>query len=192
MTTSTLAYEYGTGWVEAFVLPTDQDFLFSLLEDLFSNHWGHIVFGSLIQGAVFEARVTEPPKHISVFDGYLTVDFGHWHFHVCIGPHRGSPMSPATADLAAHRRTKRAEFFRVLNSDRQSARSWGLRLFNGNDEQQITIFFPNPFLSEDGNKVLKTPDWSRLSVWDSFRQRYLGLGPDAIDRSGKGLRCGGH
>ncbi|MCR6631308.1 MAG: hypothetical protein NVV74_15355 [Magnetospirillum sp.] len=192
MTPSTLAYEYGTGWVEAFALPTGQDFLFGLLEDVFANHWSHIVFGSLIQGAVFEIRVAEPPRRISVFDGYLTVDFGSWHFHVCIGPHQGSPKQPVSADLAAHRRTARAEFYRILNSDRQSARSWGLRLFNGNGDQQITVFFPNPFLSEDGDKVLKTPDWSRLAMWDGFRQRYLGLDPDPLDRSGKGFRCGGH
>lgn len=191
MTTSGLSFEYGTGWVETFDLPTDPDVLFGLLEDIFTNHWSRIVFGSLIQGAVFEIRVTEAPKRISLFDGYLTVDFGHWHFHVCIGPHRGHPSQPVAADLAAYRRTKRAEFYRILNSDRQSARSWGLRLFNGNDEQQITIFFPNPFLSEDGNTVMKSPDWSRLSMWDGFRQRYLGLAPDPIDRAGKGFRCGG-
>lgn len=192
MNKSILTDEYGTGWVEAFALPTEQDFLFRLLEDVFSNHWNRIVFGSLIQGAVFEIRVAEPPRRVSVFDGYLTVDFGLWHFHVCIGPHRGSPGQPVSGDLAAHRRTARAELYRILDSGRRSARSWGLRLFNGNGEQQLTVFFPNPYLSEDGDKVLEIPDWSRLTMWDDFRRRYLDLAPDPLDRAGTRFRCGGH
>jgi hypothetical protein len=62
----------------------------------------------------------------------------------------------------------------------------GLRLFNGEDEQQTTILLPNPFLSVDSEKVLKTPDWSRLALWDRIRARWLGLTePDPFDRSGR-------
>jgi hypothetical protein len=67
--------------------------------------------------------------------------------------------------------------------------SWGLRLFNGAGEQQITIHFPNPFLSPDLDEVLEQPDWAKLALWDAVRARWLGLADsDPIDRSGKGFR----
>ena len=66
--------------------------------------------------------------------------------------------------------------------------SWGLRLFNGKEEQQITVLLPNPFLDND-DKILKTPDWSRLDLWDRLRARWLGLAePDPLDRASKGFR----
>ena len=69
--------------------------------------------------------------------------------------------------------------------------SWGLRLFNGGGEQQVTILLPNPFLSADGDKVLKTPEWSRLDLWDRLRARWLDQPePDPFDRSGRGFSHG--
>ncbi len=180
--------ELGTGRVELFPLPTTEDFLFGLLDDIFRNHWEKIVFGTLIQGAVFEIRVADAPRRISLHDGYLTVDFGFWHFHLCIGFHKGPVKFPTPADLAEHCRTGRAELYRLLNDD-GSARSWGMRLFNGAGEQQITIFLPNPFHADD--RMLKQPDWSRLTLWDDLRARYLGLPPDPLDRAGRGFSCVG-
>ncbi|BAI71419.1 hypothetical protein AZL_007810 [Azospirillum sp. B510] len=181
--------EPGMGRVEIFPLPTDQDLLLALLKDAFEVWWRDIVFGTLVQGAVFEIRAPNAPRKVSLFDGYLTVDFGAWHFHVCIGSHRGTPRNPVDPELARIRRTARAEMYRVLGSD-GAPRSWGLRLFNGKGDQQMTLFFPNPFLGEN-DRILKEPDWSRLSMWDRFRERYLGLMPDPLDRSGRGFRCAG-
>ena len=62
--------------------------------------------------------------------------------------------------------------------------SWGLRLFNGAGEQQLTIFLPNPFLDDEG-RVCDEPDWSRLALWDELRARHLGCGPDERDRSAR-------
>jgi hypothetical protein len=169
--------------LEIFPLDPTEETLVNLLTELFRDHWGKIIFGPLIQGAVYEIKATEPPGKIGMLDGYLTVDFGAWHFHLCIGEHKGSANNPTDPDLARHRRTARAEFYRRLNPD-GSVGSWGIRLFNGKDEQQITIFLPNAFLSDD-MKYLKTPDWSRLALWDDLRRRYLGLEPDPKDRSGK-------
>ncbi|NJM13533.1 MAG: hypothetical protein HC889_18195 [Synechococcaceae cyanobacterium SM1_2_3] len=59
----------------------------------------------LIQGAAWEVRAPNAPQRISLSDGYLTVDFGHWHFHLCIGEYRGPRNNPASAELARHRRT---------------------------------------------------------------------------------------
>ncbi len=180
--------EKGMGTLEVFPLETTEETLFRLLEDVFENHWQTIVFGSMVQGAVFEIRAPNAPRRISLSDGYLTVDFGAWHFHVCIGPHKGSAKHPVEPTLAAHRRTARAELYRCLDSGGAPS-SWGLRLFNGADEQQMTVFLPNPFLADD-QKVLETPDWSRLALWDHLRDAYLGLAPDEKDRTAKGFSHG--
>jgi len=175
--------EKGNGTLEIFPLAPEEATLLALFTDLFTNHWQQIYFGPLIQGAVFEIRITEPPEHIGMLDGYLTVDFGTWHFHICIGEHRGSRTHPVDPELAHHRRTSRAELYRRINVE-GTPDSWGLRLFNGHDEQQITVFFPNPFLSDD-MEYLKEPDWSRLALWDKLRKQYLGLDPDPQDRSAR-------
>jgi hypothetical protein len=96
--------ERGGQKLEKFNLETSQNLLYRLLKDLFENHWKTIVFGSLIQRAVFEVRAPNAPKRISLSDGYLTIDFGSWHFQVCIGDHRGSRGHPIDPALAAHQR----------------------------------------------------------------------------------------
>ena len=66
--------------------------------------------GTLVPGAVWEVRAPNAPLKVGLLDGYVTVDFGHWHFHVCIGHFNG-----ATDEADAHqRRTGRAELYRVL------------------------------------------------------------------------------
>jgi len=81
--------EPGNGTLELFPIEPSEETLLTLFKDLFENHWEHIYFGSLIQGAVFEIKATAPPQKIGLLDGYLTVDFGAWHFHICIGEHKG-------------------------------------------------------------------------------------------------------
>jgi len=177
------AREPGMGDLEIFPLETDEKALFELLEDLFTHHWREIVFGSLIQGAVFELRADAPPTRVARLDGYLTVAFGESHFHVCLGEHRGSGRQPVSPELARHRRTARAELYRSLDPEGAPV-SWGLRLFNGAGEQQLTVFLPNPFL-DDAGRIRSQPDWARLGLWDALRARKLGLGPDPKDRSAR-------
>jgi hypothetical protein len=154
------------------------------------QHWDKITFGPLIQGAAWEIRVTHVPTKIGMLNGYLTVAFGASHFHLCIGPHKGSPSSPTPGALASHRRTARAELYRRLDKSGAPV-SWSLRLYNGHNEQQITILLPNPFLARDTDKILKVPDWSRLELWDLLRARWLGLTqPDPFDRSSRGFSHG--
>lgn len=171
--------------LEVFALPIDAASLETLLRDLFQNHWREITFGPIIQGAAWELHAAEAPTKIGMFDGYLTVAFGAPHFHICIGAHRGQHNNPVSPELAFHRRTSRAELYRRLGRAGTPV-SWGLRLFNGKDEQQITILLPNPFLDPETDKVLKVPDWSRLALWDHLRARWCGLNePDPFDRSGR-------
>ncbi len=182
---SKIVTEEGEGTLEIFSLPTEESFLQNLLTDIFENYWEQISFGSAVQGGIFETRVANAPTKIGLLDGYLTVDFGLWHFHICIGEYKGTKNYPASPELTQHRKTSRAELYRRLKDD-GSAQSWGLRLFNGHDEQQMTVFLPNPFLSTTSEqKVLKEPQWEHLAMWDHLRQEYLGLESDATDRAGK-------
>jgi hypothetical protein len=171
--------------VDVFQIASDEQTLFEILRFLFEERWADITFGPIIQGAAWEIQAPHAPTTCGMLDGYLTVAFGHSHFHICIGPHKGTSREPVSEALAAHRRTSRAELYRRL--DRSGAPiSWGLRLFNGHGEQQITILLPNPFLSPETDKVVKTPDWSRLALWDLIRQRWFGFAePDPFDRSAK-------
>lgn len=174
--------------LEVFALPTDAATLEELLRDLFENHWQEITFGPLIQGAAWEMKAAQAPDKIAMFDGYLTVAFGVPHFHICIGEHKGPHNNRVSPALAQHRRTGRAELYRRLSRAGHPL-SWGLRLFNGKGEQQITVLLPNPFLDPETDKILKMPDWSRLALWDHLRARWLGLrDPDPFDRSGRGFR----
>jgi hypothetical protein len=176
--------------VETLPLPADQTSLEEMLRDLFEHHWDKITFGPVIQGAAWEIRAAQPPTHVGMLDGYLTVAFGASHFHLCIGPHKGSRKNPTPEALARHRQTARAELYRRLDKSGAPV-SWGLRLFNGHGEQQTTILLPNPFLAPDSDKVLKMPDWSRLYLWNRLRARWLGLTePDPLDRSGVGFSHG--
>lgn len=173
--------------VDIFALPTDAESLEAILRELFVEHWQDITFGPIIQGAAWEMKAARPPDKFAMLDGYLTVGFGVPHFHICIGAHQGTRASPVSPELAHHRRTARAELYRRISRDGTPV-SWGLRLFNGRDEQQITVLLPNPFLDRD-DKVRRTPDWSRLALWDRLRARWLGLAePDPFDRAGTGFR----
>src|SRR5262249_53014575 len=158
---------------EVWPLPVNEATLLECLRDCFQE-WEHIFVGPVIQGAVWEIRPPREP-HFGMLDGYLTVDFEAWHFHVCIGPHQ-----QASEELRRIRPTARAELYRGLRDG--AATLWGVRLFNGAGEQQITILLPSPFLSDD-QQVLPAADWSRLALWDRLRKKYLGLDPDPIDRA---------
>lgn len=175
------ADEPGMGVLEIFPLPTGEAFLFDLMKDLFENWWREIQFGILIQGAAWELKLSEKPRYIGLLDGYVTIDFGGPHCHICIGPHKGSSKNPVSPALAKHRRCARAELYRQLHNGKPN--SWGLRLYNGKDEQLLTVFLPNPFLSPE-MKLLKQPDFSRLALWDHLLKSCLGLPPDPKDRTG--------
>lgn len=187
MNRSTVVNEAGEGTLELFPLPVDTDFLQALITDVFENYWDQIHFGTTVQGAAWEVRAPNAPTRINLLDGYLTVDFGHWHFHLCIGDNKGTRHSPTSSELARHRRTGRAELYRCLGDD-GCPRSWGLRLYNGQNEQQMNVFLPNPYLTVE-QKVLKEPRWEHLAMWDHLRKAYLGLEPDPKDREASRRLC---
>ncbi len=155
--------------------------LAALVAILFEEHWAEITVGPCIEGAVFEIRFEKAPV-ISMLDGYLTVDLGHWHFHLCIGEHRGTPSE----ELRRRRRVARIAFFEVRGGQCGGGRSWGLRLWNGVGEQMTTVFLPNPYLSGD-LKMLEEPRWERLRLWYELRHTFLGE-PMPADFAGIGTK----
>ena len=178
----------GGGRSQVWRVPPEQQQLQAILTWIFETHWQSIIFGPLIEGAAYEFRCPCAPYSISLFDGYLTVRFGGTHFHLCIGNNFGSPQHPVRPTLTRQRRPSRAEFFRSL--DHQGCPvSWGFRMFNGHGEPQISIFFPNPFLTdEDG--IAERPNWERLAVWESVARQFLRREPEQFDRSGQGFAHG--
>ncbi len=161
--------------IEYTYLPPEAELLERLLKDLFENHWDELFFGPCIQGAVFEYHASSQPR-ITMLDGYMTVDFGDWHCHLCLGLHQGPPSNPTPPDIAAWRRVSKAAFFRHLNRA-QAPTVWGFRLWNGRDEQMITFFLPNPYYDEQMRR--QKPDWRKLELWNDLRARYADLPPDA-------------
>ena len=136
-----------------------------LLTEIFSEHWAHVFAGPVIEGAAYEIRFIARPS-VSVLDGYLTVDLGPWHFHLCVSDHRGAP----TPERARRRRVARAAFFRTDGGSCVPG-SWGLRLWNGHGEQMITVYFPNPWLDDDAER-LREPRWEKTALWEELRVRY--------------------
>lgn len=169
--------------LEVFPISADEATLQEVLTLLFAEHWEQITFGTLIQGAVFEIRARRAPR-LSLYDGYLTVDLGESHLHLCIGDHRGSVDRPAQQALAERRRCAHAELQRQWRLG--APRTWMFRMFNGAGEQMLTVLLPNPFLDDDDRPSV-TPDWTRLALWDELRHRLLDLPADPVDRSGDGL-----
>lgn len=175
----------GRGTVEAHLDGTRTEYteaeateaaLLALLRQLFEEHWADVVFGPCIEGAVFEGRFFRCPR-LSLLDGYVTVQVEgseSWHFHLCIGPHRGTATLPTPPELAAWRQCARAAFFR--RADRMGRHgSWGFRMWNGRGEQMLTVFFPNPWLDGERMRFTATPDWARLDLWMRMRERYAGV-----------------
>jgi hypothetical protein len=161
---------------EYFDVESSEATLLAVLRECFEEHWREVIFGPCIEGAVFEGRFTGKPA-ISLFDGYATVDVPggeSWHFHLCIGPHRGSAALPTPPGLAQWRRCARAAFFRHLDG-KGRASAWGLRMWNGRDEQMLTVFFPNPWIDPAGQRHVDVPDWSRLELWMGLRARFTGV-----------------
>jgi hypothetical protein len=159
----------------AYFPPTEETML-ALAQELFGTYWRSVVVGPCIEGAVFEIAFQSPPE-IRYSDGYLTIDLGPWHFHLCVGPHKGS----SSEELRKNRPVAKAAFFERRGTGCAGGRSWGLKLWNGYGEQMTTVFLPNPRISDD-HQLLSTPDWSRLDAYYRLRAQFLGEPmPDAFE-----------
>jgi hypothetical protein len=167
-------------------LPVTQDFLVAFLTDVFETHWDGLRFGPLIQGAAYEIMCVTPPSRITVMDGYLTVFFSKGgHFHLCVGETMGPSFAPTSPEVRAHRKPSRAVMYRGLMKD-GSPVTWGFEMWNGKDEPMISIFFPNPFVTDEDTPE-EEPVWERLGAWRAISKKWLGRGPEALDEQGPGF-----
>ncbi len=146
--------------------PPQEKKLVELFQELFLEHWQGITFGPCIDGAVYEIALDASPKSVDYKDGYLTIDTGKWHCHLCLG----RPKTPS-GELIKRRQAARVAFFESKNKSCVPM-SFGLRMWNGAGEQMISIFFPNPYLSSD--MKAQKPDWSRLELWQNMKSKYAG------------------
>ena len=169
--------------LEVFPMQAGEEQLLAMLTTIFEDHWRHVRFGPLIQGAVYELAARAKP-HLGMLDGYLTIDLGGPHVHLCIGEQKGLPGHPVEPTLAKRRRCAHVELQRQWIEG--APRTWMLRMFNGDGDQMLTVLLPNPFLSDD-QQLLEEPDWTRLSLWDELRLQHLDLPQDPQDRLGDGF-----
>ena len=167
MTTRVVEQGPGGSVTDYHEVPVHGDVVERLLTEIFSAHWAEISAGPVIEGAAYEIRFTAAPT-LSMLDGYLTVDVGAWHFHLCVAEHRGA----ATPAQAAIRRVARAAFFQTEGGS-CVPQAWGLRLWNGVGEQMITVYFPNPWL-DDAQQRARVPRWDKTALWAELRARYAG------------------
>jgi hypothetical protein len=152
-----------------FDLSVEGDQVERLLTEVFAAHWSDITAGPLIEGAAFEIRFTAPPK-VTMLDGYLTVDPGDWHFHLCVNDHGGT----RSLELARLRRVARAAFF-TTEGGSCAPTTWGLRLWNGRGEQMITVLFPSPHFDAEWQRLAE-PRWEKTGLWRELRRRYAEAG----------------
>jgi hypothetical protein len=155
-------------------MPTDSATLERFMREMFEQHWDGITAGPILPGAAYELMYSKAPK-VSLSAGYLTVDTGEFHFHLFIGEPEGQGAPPKNSELARQQQVSRAAFFRDVRVDGKGCvpGSWGFRLWNGNGEQTITIYFPSPFF--ENQAMLKEPKWERLEVWERMREAYAGV-----------------
>jgi hypothetical protein len=155
-------------------ISTEPAVLERLLRDIFEQHWDGVTVGPILQGAAYELQYSKPPK-VSLGAGYLTVDTGEYHFHLHIGEAPETASKSIHPELARQRQVSRASFFRELKDNGKGCLpgSWGFRMWNGNGEQMITIFFPNPYFDKQG--MLQEPKWDNLELWERLRTEYTGL-----------------
>src|SRR5437867_11589009 len=73
-------------------LDVEGDRVERLLTELFTEHWPAVTVGPLVEGAAYEIRFTVAAE-VSMLDGYMTIETGTWHFHLCVGDLRGRPSS---------------------------------------------------------------------------------------------------
>ena len=154
------------------------DVLSSLLYTLFQQNWQQVELGHVVQGGVLELGFTTPPKICILYDGYLTVVTEAWHLHLCIDENLGGPNNQTPLELRRQRRVGRAAFYRRFNKHGKT-RSWGIEFWNGNNENVMTIFLPNPLV--DGENLLPEgkPDLSKLALYEELRDIYV-LGKKAM------------
>ncbi len=151
-----------------------------MMREIFEEHWQHIVIGPWLLGAVFELPFEKAPK-VTISNGYLNIDAGPWHCHLCIGPYKGKENE----GCLTLRRAAKIAFYDWRGDGSIKQRSSGIRLWNGYGEQMTTIFFPHVLRGETPHTASREPNWENLRLYYEFRERYLGEPvPENLEQAG--------
>lgn len=171
---------YSSG-IQEWELPLDDAYLSEMLIYIFTNYWEQVIFGPDIPGAGYEMTCPQAPTFIDYSNGYLTMNFGEQHFHICLGtgghPYEGEKRN---------RLPGRAVIFRRLDAVGAPI-SWGFEMWNQASHSMITVYFANPY-ADRGDKLIIPAQYERLEMWKDISQRYLGRENDPFDASGKGYQ----
>jgi len=160
-------------------VPVAGDHVERLLRELFTEHWAEITVGPILQGAAWEIRFVKAPT-LTMLDGYLTTDTGAWHFHLCVETRAREGVTTSRRSGVA-----RAAFFQTTGGS-CTPLSYGLRLWNGQGEQMLTVFFPNPYYDDASERLRRPPrppDFTRTALW---RTSGDAIGHDGVVSDGAG------
>lgn len=162
-------------------LDASEEAVTRLMRDIFEEHWQRITIGPWLLGAVFELPFEKAPN-VRIHNGYLTIDPGPWHCHLCIGAYKGKENE----ESLTLRRVAKIAFYDWRGNDGSiKQRSSGIRLWNGYGEQMTTIFFPHVLLGDTPHTALRQPNWENLRLYYQFRERYLGEPvPEDLEQAG--------
>ncbi|MCX7900510.1 MAG: hypothetical protein N2444_10620, partial [Methylocystis sp.] len=157
-----------------------EETLVKLMDELFKVHWARLTIGPWMLGAVFELTFDTAPE-VTMHNGYLNIDAGSWHCHLCIGKYKGGG-APESHVL---RRVAKIAFYDWRGDGSIKERSSGIQMWNGYGEQMKTIFFPHVLLGATPHTV-GPPNWENLRLYYEFRQRYLGEAvPEDMEKAGR-------
>lgn len=164
-------------------IPHGIDDIGPLLYSLFHEHWHQVQLSHVVEGSVLELEFSGKPKICILYDGYLTIVTETWHGHLCLEEHGGGPLKTTPEKLRMERRIQRASLYRRCN-EQGEARSWGIQFWNGGGEKMMTIFLPNPYVTDLDEDLLpeKKPQIEKLALYNSLREIYvLGVQPIPFD-----------
>ena len=170
--------------VECFPVQLDEAVLKQLISDIYQQYWDRIHFGTLIQGAVWEIAVDQPPVRIGMLDG-ISRSIRPLARSPCIGgtkePRRGRSI----------RRSRQAAPYVTCRILSAAQGRWGTEFMGLPDVQRFRRSADDRVLPESVSRPRAEDSASSrlvgLDMWDDLRRRYAGYEPDPSDRLSTGF-----
>lgn len=138
----------------------------SLYLDLFLKYWDKMNFGQCIPGAIFELSLPAKPQNITYRDGFLIIylpnSAGHLHLAVNELTSASNFEIEKRVDLC-----KKIAFFKGFTAQSKSATDYGIRFWNGKNNQILNVFFGND--DEEGN--FQVTDLHK-EIWHNLKEKY--------------------
>lgn len=103
-------------------LDASEETVTKLMREIFEDNWQRITIGPWLLGAVFELPFEKAPE-VRFSNGYLTIDAGPWHCHLCVGSYEGK----GNAESRSMRRVAKVAFYEWRGDGSIKQRSSGIR-----------------------------------------------------------------